>query len=163
MTTQPITSRKQSLLSAILITGIIAGIADGLAAIINFYISTGRGPAPIFKSIAGGLFGMEAFTGGTSMIIWGVFLHLSIAMLFTAFFFLIFPGLRLAGKNKFLVAIVYGLFVWLVMNQLVLPASRLPHITFKWDKAITGALILIVCIGLPVSLLANRYYRLHRI
>ncbi len=158
MTTATTTTNKQSLFSAILVTWLIAGTADGLAACINFYINTGKGPAPVFKYIASAIFGKEAYTSGNTMIIWGILFHLLIAFIFTAFFFFLYPRLALFRKNKILVGIAYGIFVWLVMSQLVVPASRIPAGPFHWDKAIIAILILICCIGLPISLFANRYY-----
>jgi hypothetical protein len=155
----PANQTQKSLLSAILIAGIIAGIADGLAAIINFYISTGRGPAIIFKFIASAVFGTSAFSGGSAMIVWGVLFHLMIAMIFTALFFLLYPRVSLLRGNKFLVAIGYGLFVWAVMNLLVVPASAAPVQPLQLKNSIIQAIILICCIGLPASLLANKYYR----
>jgi uncharacterized membrane protein YagU involved in acid resistance len=155
MTTTKTTS---SLLSVILFTGLLAGLMDGLAAIIQYTLNGGKNPANIFKYIASGVFGKEAFTKGTSMVVWGVFFHLLIAMLFTAFFFLIYPKIKWLGENKILAAILYGLFVWVVMNQLVVPMSQIKQPPFDLKNAAIAAGILIVCIGFPVSFMANKYY-----
>ncbi|HUR67511.1 MAG TPA: hypothetical protein VMZ03_14255 [Chitinophagaceae bacterium] len=153
-TTQP----GRSLLSAILFTGLLAGLMDGLAAIIQYTINGGKNPANIFKYIATAVFGKDAFTKGNSMVVWGVVFHLGIAMLFTAFFFLIYPKIKGFASNKILTAIVFGLFAWAVMNLLVVPLSKIHQAPFVLKKAAIAASILIVCIGFPVSFMANKYY-----
>ena len=58
-----------------------------------------------------------------------------------------------------LAAVGYGLFVWCVMNLVVLPLSRVPQPkSFNPTQAIIGALILVAFIGFPVSLRARRYF-----
>jgi protein-S-isoprenylcysteine O-methyltransferase Ste14 len=50
-------------------------------------------------------------------------------------------------------------FVWAMMNLVVLPLSNVQRPkTFDPSQAIIAALILVVCIGLPVSLLARRHF-----
>jgi hypothetical protein len=139
-------------------TGALAGILDGLAAIASFLISGGKDPGKIFQFIASGAFGQAAFTGGAAMIAWGVLFHFFIAYAFTVFFFAIYPRLHLVARNRVAVAVGYGLFVWAVMNLVVLPLSATPRIPFRADKAAIGAAILIVCIGLPLSFRAHRFF-----
>ena len=143
----------------ILATGLLAGSLDGLAAIIQYSINGGKNPANIFKFIASGVFGKEAFAGGNTMVLYGVLFHFLIAMLFTAFFFWIFPKIKWLGENKVLSGILYGIFIWAVMNLLVVPLSKTRPIPFDAGKALVAALILITCVGLPLSLIANNYYR----
>ena len=153
------TKPARSLLSAILFTGLLAGLLDGLAAIIQYTINGGKEPARIFKYIASAVFGKEkAYNSGNSMVVWGVLFHLGIAMLFTAFFFLIYPKIRGLATNRVITAIVYGLFVWAIMNLLVVPMSQIHPAPFVLKKAAIAAGILIVCIGIPVSFMANKYY-----
>jgi len=150
---------SRSLLFVILITGLLTGLLDGLAAILHFSVNGGKNPANIFKFIASGVFGKQAFSGGTIMVFWGALFHFLIALLFTAFFFLIFPKIKWLGQNKLLAGILYGIFVWVVMNCLVLPLSNTRPLPFDAGKALIAALILITCVGLPVSLMAHKYYR----
>jgi hypothetical protein len=156
--TQPIKQRR-SLLLMILATGLLAGLLDGLAAIIQYSIKVGKNPANIFKFIASGVFGKEAFAGGDTMVLYGLLFHFLIAGLFTAFFFLVFPKIKWLGENKVAAGILYGIFVWTVMNMLVLPLSNTRPLPFYAGKALVAVLILIACVGLPLSLIANKYYR----
>lgn len=152
--------KPNKLLSTILLTGLLVGILDITAAIIKFYIDTGRGPAPIFKYIASGVFGAEAFTGGSAMVASGVIFHFIIALIFTAVLFILYPIIYRWIKNKILIGIFYGIVIWLVMNRVVLPLSGTPQPkSFDIKQASIGALILITMIGIPASIIAHRYYR----
>ena len=151
--------QKKNLFSTILLTGLLVGILDITAAMIKFYIDTGRGPAPIFKYIASGVFGNEAFAGGTIMIASGVIFHFIIALIFTAILFILYPTISRWIKSKILIGILYGIVIWLVMNRVVLPLSGTPAPkSFDIKQAVIGALILIFMIGIPASIIAHRYY-----
>jgi ribose/xylose/arabinose/galactoside ABC-type transport system permease subunit len=152
-------NQKKNLFSTILLTGLLVGILDITAAMIKFYIDTGKGPAPIFKYIASGVFGNEAFAGGTLMVASGVIFHFIIALIFTTILFILYPTLSRWLKNKFLIGILYGIVIWLVMNRLVLPLSGTPTPkSFDIKQAVIGALILIFMIGIPASIIAHKYY-----
>ncbi|WP_026969711.1 hypothetical protein [Algoriphagus terrigena] len=138
---------------------LLVGTLDILAACIQYYLKTGSGPALVFKFIASGVFGAEAFSAGDSMIVYGLLFHYSIAVSFTIFFFLIttlFPALL---KAKVVTGIGYGIAVWIVMNLIVVPISNTPKGEFDWINAGIGMLILIVCIGLPLSFIAAKARR----
>ena len=60
--------------------------------------------------------------------------------------------------DKFIAGILYGLFVWAVMNLAVVPLSFGKPVSIVVNKAAIAALILIAAIGIPVSLLADKYY-----
>ena len=57
---------------------------------------------------------------------------------------------------------LYGIFVWIMMNKVVMPLSRVQMpATITWNSILIGASVLVVCIGLPVSLGARRYFSRH--
>ncbi|MEP6595489.1 MAG: hypothetical protein ABJA71_06060 [Ginsengibacter sp.] len=150
---------EKSPFKTILATGLIAGTLDAIAAIINYTINGGKLPAGIFQYIASGAVGKQAFTGGTGMVVLGIIFHYTIAFAFTLFFFLVYPRINLLSKNKILTGIAYGIFVWLIMNLIVLPMSNIPSSPFNIKQAIIAAAILILAIGLPVSMIIGRYYQ----
>ena len=57
-----------------------------------------------------------------------------------------------------LTAIVYGIVIFVVMNLLVLPLTKIPRATFHFDKAALATGILIIAIGLPLSFFAGKIY-----
>ncbi|MEO6455552.1 MAG: hypothetical protein ABIN97_15840 [Ginsengibacter sp.] len=145
---------------AVLITTLIAGTLDILSAYVHVYILTGHISKTMFNYIASGALGpVESMKEGWGVIIMGIFFHYFIAFAFTLFFFLIYRKLKIGSINKYIAGVLYGLFVWLVMNQIVLPLSMLPARPFNLKNAIIGALILIFMIGLPISISAHNYFK----
>ena len=146
--------------NAILVTGLIAGVLDGTAAVLLHLIRGGRTPERIFNYIASGVFGPAAMTGGTPMVLAGIVFHLVIALGWTILFFVAarqFEGLR---RHVIAASVAYGIFVWIMMNKVVLPLSRVQMAaTTTWNSILIGATVLVVCIGLPVALGAHRYFR----
>ncbi len=148
----------KSLLSAILISGLIVGTFDLTAASIQTLFYQGN-LIRLFKYIATGVYGKEALEGGGAYALQGILFHYCIAMIWTITFFLIYPKIPLLAKNRILTGILYGLVVWLVMNRVVVPLSNTSKNPFDLSRAMIAAGILIVAIGIPLSYMANAYYR----
>ncbi len=142
----------------IIAAGFLCGTLDAAAASLQYYIRTGNSPARVFRYIASALHGSSALTGGSSTAIEGLLLHYLIALTFTGMFFMIIrllPGLLRALPFT---AILYGCFIWSVMNLIVVPCSRIPLRPFQWDQALIAAGILIICFGIPLTLMAKKNY-----
>lgn len=141
-------SGRKTVLSATL----VAGTLDILAAFLVYAIILEKtSPARILMSIASGIFGKAAYSGGTPMIITGLVLHFLIAFIFSVFYYLIYPGLSFLHRRKLISGILYGIFIWLVMNlgvlQIVFEGMSLPDPA----AALLGIAILIVAVGIPIA------------
>lgn len=155
---------RRPFLTSALIAGLIVGSLDIIAACINAYIRNDTTPVQVLKGIAGGAFGKSATTGGTTMAIWGLLFHFIIAISFTFFFFILARQVPSLVKYPLVTGIVYGIFVWGTMRFIVLPylstLNPKPIVGNEAIKnAIIAALILIVCVGIPVAFLARKYLR----
>jgi hypothetical protein len=148
---------KASLIKAIVLSGAIIGIADGLAAITSAYFSRGITPDIVFKYVASGAVGNQAFEGGIAMITLGILFHFFIALSFTALFFIVASELKFLLQKMFLSGMVYGIFIWLVMNFGVIPLSQTPTSTFRFSQVVVGLLIHIFVIGIPIVWLAKQH------
>jgi hypothetical protein len=155
-------------IKAVLITGLIAGTLDASAASIQYYINTGNNPARVFRYIASAICGTQTKTGdlyGWAAL--GLFFHYLIASTWALFFFLCYSPIKKLIENKYVAGVIYALFVWSIMNLLVVP------LTFGVDpgmqakklfsqaglkNSLIAMGILIIAIGLPISLMADRYY-----
>lgn len=135
--------------------GFIVGTLDITAACIQYFIKTGKGPAGVLKFVASGVFGKAAFTDGIAMPLAGLCFHFTVAFFFTFFFFWLTGKIPSLLKTRLLTGIGYGIFVWTVMNMVVLPLSNTPPIPFKILNAAIAASILIICIGIPLAFLKN--------
>jgi hypothetical protein len=152
-------SLQPGALKTILKIGFVAGTLDGLAAVLMYSIPTGKDPMNVFRFIASGVFGKEAFGGGVQMAIWGILFHFIIATGWSALFFVAYSRVTLLSKNKFIVAAAYGIFVWLMMNLIVVPLSGVPAGGPKeMISILKGVTVLMLCIGLPVTLMTSRFH-----
>ena len=148
----------------IFLSGLIAGTLDILAALIIYDLILQKTTSiKILQSIASGIFKKEAYSGGSQMALYGLLLHYFIALTFAWFYFTIYPYFKLLKKNALLSGILYGIFVWMVMNLLVLPAvfTALPEKHFDFPL-ILSILILIFCIGIPIAFITRKHYLFHR-
>lgn len=143
-------------LSKIIKAGLIVGTLDICAASTQYFIRTGKGPDGILKFVASGVFGKAAATGGVMMSIAGLLFHYIIAFSFTLFFFWLYPKIYKLLHNRIVIGILYGAFIWTVMNLVVVPLSNTQKSPMVLTRAITAMAILIVCIGIPLSFLAGR-------
>ncbi len=152
------TNNKKQQYANILWLGLLTGTLDAIAAM----IWSGKiNPTGLFKFIASGSFGKAAFTGGTDMIIWGLFFHYLIAYSFTAVFYIMYPYFMAGLKNKYFTAIIYALITWLITNLLIVPLSCIGWHPIHVRGIIIGFGILIFTIGLPIVLTANKLYANH--
>ncbi|MBI3137188.1 MAG: hypothetical protein HYZ15_01245 [Sphingobacteriales bacterium] len=146
-------------LSTIIRSAIIVGLLDGTAAVLHYLARGGQHPEKVFNFVASGLFGKAGLSGGVLMVIAGIVLHLIIAGIWTFIFFGAYARIEIMRRSRILTGLLFGLLVWTIMTRVVLPLSRTPAIPFRWEPAITGALILVIAIGLPLSFFANRAFK----
>jgi hypothetical protein len=147
---------KNSIVKPALLAGLIVGLLDGLAACVNAYLSSGVSADRVFRFVASGFFGAEAHTGNASMIFWGVVFHFVIAIGWTFLFFLLYDRIDFFSKHVFLWGIIYGLFIWLAMNLLVVPMSQIGPRPFPLKGSLIMIAIHLFVIGVPISYLAKR-------
>ncbi len=149
---------KKATIGIILSAGLLVGTLDILSAFVDYYITTGKNPLAVLNYIASGAFGESALSGGAGMMITGLFFHYVIAFSFTVFFFWLYPRVSFFPVNRILTGIGYGIFIWVVMNLVVVQLSGAPHLpisAMKPFKVLKSMGILIFMIGLPLSFIAN--------
>ena len=143
-----------------LLTGwLVAGTLDILYAIVFSYLRSGVPPTRILHSVAAGAFGAAAYQGGTPMALAGLGFHYLNALLITIAFFVaaaLWPALR---RRPVPTGAAYGVFVYLVMNYVVIPLSRIgvfpsPPLAI-W---VTGVLVHMFFIGVPIALAARQAF-----
>lgn len=149
---------KKNFWKTVLLAGLLVGSLDIIAALVNFYINTGKDPKIVLKYIASAVLGRSAFSASNTAAIWGLLLHFLIAFIWTFFFFLLYPKLKLLFWNRIITGILYGIFIWLMMNQVVVPLSKATAGPFNIKQAVIAVLILIAALGIPLSFIAHRFY-----
>ena len=150
---------RKGFLRWILFTTLVAGSLDILSAFVDFYMSTGKGPEGVLRYIASAVFGKTMARQEMEMVWYSLTLHYLIAFLFTSFYFWLYPRIPFLSRYSLLSGVLYGIFVWLVMNLVVVPLSQAPTPNFTFYKIIKSSLILIFMIGIPISMMTSHYYR----
>jgi uncharacterized membrane protein YagU involved in acid resistance len=153
---------KKIPLKTILLSGLLVGTLDIIAACTSFYIDTGKNPVGVLNYVASGITGNDAFAGGTAIALLGLLCHYIIALSFTFFFFWLYSKTNLLSKNRIVTAVVYGLFMWLITTLIVLPLSNVPHTplsAIKFYKALKAIGILVFMIGFPLSFIAYNVFK----
>jgi hypothetical protein len=147
-------SGSRSLLSRILLAGLVTGVIDGLFASIQsfFYDSN---PERVFQGVASTLLGPSALDGGARTAAVGVLMHFGVALGWSTVFLLLYerwPRLRewvRSPLGPLKVAAVYGPFIWLVMSLVVIPLL-VHHPTVirpRWWVQLIGHIFFV---GLPI-------------
>ena len=144
----------------ILLAGLVAGTLDILGALTVYSLILHKGSVMlILQRIASAALGQVAFKGGWAMAICGLGFHYIIAFCFTTAYVLLYPYLHFLKKHRLASGLLYGLFVWLVMNRIVLPRTKLLIPPFQWSSAFIAMALLMLCIGLPVVYITDAYYK----
>lgn len=138
--------------------GLLAGVLDILSAFLYYYVKSGKNPLNILNYISKVALGQNGFPGSRLQQVSGLLVHFIIAFGWTTLFFILYTRLKWLQVNKYVTAIVYGSFVWTMMNVVILPLWNNKVFEFKGETTIVNWLILIVAIGMPLSFIASRHY-----
>lgn len=141
-----------------LVAALLAGTLDITAACIQYYIVTGKNPEGVLRYVASGAFGSDA-NSGTIMLFWGLLFHFIAAFSFTFIFFTLVSLFPVVLHQKIILAVLYGIFMWAAMRYCVIPLSRINPLAFKLKGATIAVAILIVCICLPLIIVASKEKR----
>ncbi|MEO7044242.1 MAG: hypothetical protein ABI091_02970 [Ferruginibacter sp.] len=138
--------------------GLVAAVLDISGAIIVFaFILKLSTPIKILQSVAAGAFGKEAYDGGWEMALAGLGFHTFIALSFAFFYVLIYPRYKKIISNPIVAGIVYGCFVWTVMNVGILKMILGKTISTKY--ILPNLIVLIIMVGIPIALITDRNFR----
>ena len=108
----------------ILLGTLAIGIIDILWAI-GMTLLEGRDPVRPLQAIAGGLLGPAAFQGGSGTAALGLLLHFCIAFVIMTTYYLASRRFPALARRPWLYGPIYGILVFVVMYQVVLPLSAL--------------------------------------
>lgn len=152
---------KSSASKAILWGGLIAGALDLTGACVVSYLRAGVKPERVMQSVASGLLGSAAYSGGAKTAALGVVLHFFIATIWTVVFYVASRNWRFLLEQPILSGLVYGVVVWTFMNFVVLPLSKFPpsRTPPTLSGRLIGLLIIMFCIGLPIAMIVRRFSR----
>lgn len=144
-------------LSSIVLGGLVAGVFDITYAIVFSYLRRGVPPSRVLQSVASGLLGADAYDGGAPTAALGLALHFGIALTAAAVYVFASQYLPVLIRRPVLAGAVYGIGIYAFMNLVVIPLSRVPPRTsFPMIVLVTGLLVHMFLIGVPIALAARR-------
>ncbi len=143
-------------LKTIAIAGFISGSLDASAAIL-FYTKPHNlhNISMLFRSIAKGLLGKEAFSAGIIYPFIGLILHFLISNIWSAFYLTILSS---AFKPGFLLGkiFLFAAIIWVTMNGFVMPVFGYSGAHYDGWSIMRSFLILVFCVSAPIVVLTER-------
>jgi len=144
---------------AIFIGGLACGVGDITQAIVAWHFQSGAQPYRIFQSVASGLLGRDAFQGGMKTAILGGVLHFLIAFSWAGVYYIASRRLPFMIARPVIAGMIYGEFVWLMMNFVVIPLSHARRPPWNAAAILTGPIGHLFLVGLPIALAVSRWGR----
>jgi uncharacterized membrane protein YagU involved in acid resistance len=157
-------NERPQALDTILIGGLIAGVLDGLDAVLFYNWSFQVPPALLFQHIASGLLGRQSFHLGWYTIALGVACHFSIALGAATVFYAASLSLPTLFRKPLVSGPAFGIAVYIVMHYVVVPLSAITKRTVPVThlELLDQLFSHMFFVGLPIALIARRSARAHR-
>lgn len=140
----------------ILTSGLVAGTLD-LALAITFFKLEGAPLTAVPHAIASGWLGARAIHGGASSAILGVALHFLIALVVAAVYYLLSRAIKLLNHQPILSGTVFGLAVFLVMQDVVVPLSAEPRSRPSTSWLIVDLASHVLFVGITIAMITRRF------
>jgi hypothetical protein len=148
---------SRSWLRWLLIGWLVAGTLDIAYACAFSYLRSGTAPTRVLQYVASGALGAGSFQGGAATAMAGLAFHYLNAFLFAFFFFMVATRVPRLIERAVLGGAVYGIGIYVVMNYLVVPLSRIgprpAPAALVWT---TGLLVHMFLIGVPIAVAAKK-------
>jgi hypothetical protein len=108
----------------IVIGGLAAGALDISFACIYWALARDVAPQRILQSVASGIVGKDSYRGGWSTASLGLGLHFLMTLAMAAAYYAGSRWMPALWRRPFVAGAAYGLFLYAVMNFIVVPLSR---------------------------------------
>jgi len=140
------------------LTLLVCGTLDISDAMVYYALRFHVAPERLLQNIASHLIGRSAFSGGLRDAVLGLALHYLIATFWIATFVMAAQHVTILFERPILCGALYGMFIYCVMNFLILPFTRNAS-AFSPDifSLVNGVMALVVFMGILVALLNRRF------
>jgi len=146
-------TRRGSVVLAALVIGTIAAVTE-MVPVFPIQGALGVSPRLVLQSIASGLLGRKAYSGGAATVLLGIALHLLIAYLFALAYVVVSDRWAALRRHPWLAGIAYGTIVFAVMRYIVVPLSAVAYTqSTDWGMFATSLAVHIVGFGIPIALM----------
>jgi hypothetical protein len=137
---------------------LIAGVLDGLDAVIFYRAAFSVPPARLFQGIARGLIGVSASTAGWKAVALGIALHFTVALGAAAFFYAASFLIPVLFRRPWIGGPAFGIGLYFFMQHVVIPLSAIPKRTHPAPviDVVDQLFSHMFFVGLPIALMARR-------
>jgi hypothetical protein len=145
--------RSSRVVSTALVIGAIAAVTE-MVPVFPIQGAMGVSPRLVLQSIASGVMGRAAYSGGTATVLLGIAFHLLISCVAALLY--VIAAERWAGlrRHPWLAGIAYGTVVFAVMRWIVVPLSAVAYKqSTDWSMFAISLTVHILGFGIPVALL----------
>lgn len=155
------TSRPRAM-QTVLVGGAIAGLLDGLDAVIFYRLAYAVPPARLFQNIAGGLLGPQSFREGWLTVGLGIALQFFIAIGAAAFYYAATLLIPMLWRNPWISGPAFGIGLFFFMQRVVIPLSAVYERTapMSLPELVDQLLSHVFLVGLPIAPMARRSARI---
>lgn len=144
----------------VLLGGVVIALADIAFAITVWFSWNASGVEKVFQTIAVGVLGKASYDGGVASAALGAALHLVMATTFVAIFTLVARRIPSLLREPWTVGPAYGVVLYVVMNFVVMPLSRVnASPSFKHASPILWSVLAHMVFGIICVLCARRALR----
>jgi hypothetical protein len=141
--------------------GLLIAVADALFAIAVWFEWSTKGLTQVFQSIAVGVLGKASYEGGTATALLGAGLHVVMAIAFVAICIALGFRFRLLMEKPVAAGLLYGVGLYVVMNFVVMPLSRVGRSpSFEHPDWIAMSVLAHMVFGVVCTLFARRARRM---
>ena len=127
-----------------------------IAYAIGFWGLKGTSPARILQSVAAGVQGRAAFSGGARSAALGLVLHYFIAFMIVLVYWMMSQRIAILSERPLICGAIYGLFVYAFMNYVVIPLSATSRGRFNLTWVVCSILVHAFLVGMPAGVFARR-------
>jgi uncharacterized membrane protein YagU involved in acid resistance len=142
-------------MNAMLAAGLVAGVLDIVNAIAFWRLYAGTSATTILQSVAAGLLGKAAFSGGVATAALGLVLHLLILCAMAVAYWLAARRWPSLLAKPLAAGLAYGLLTWAAMNYVIVPLSRASAPPFILPWFVDGLLAHLLLVGIPFAFVAR--------
>lgn len=155
----PDNAKWQRAVTTIFYSGLAAGLLDGIAGLVVYHFWFGFTPVKVFQFVASGIYGKASYTAGTETSVIGALIHFLIGFACAIPYFYAYPKMRVLHTWKITSGLVYGLFVYLFMNLVIMPLSNVAEGPPDVKLTIIRVIWHMLCVGLPIALITAKHYQ----
>ena len=141
---------------AIFVGGLIVGAIDLLYAVVVY---SPHKPILVPQTIASGLLGVKAYSGGNATAALGAVLHFVIALGAATVYYAASRKLGFLVTQATLYGLLYGALVYVFMHYVVLPLCAAPKGNMSWFLQACEFVEHWFCVGLPIAYSVRHYSR----